>query len=162
MSSNRISKFASVPNELPREKANEMIKKLVANGADQMEARKSVMQALIEAFVSLIYSDVPGQNKDKVNEFAVLIGHNTLLDPKIKIAHSCWLKSDRATDSARAYGILCAFAQYWGTRLIAQNVNKDDYQRAFTDFYRNIEAHVQQLREHERQEKLGGNEPVEG
>jgi hypothetical protein len=161
MSSNRISKFASAPDELPRV-ANEMIERLVASGADQMEARKHVMQALIGTFNSLVFSDVPDQNKDGANEFIVLIGHNTLLDPKIKIAHSCWLKSDRATDNARAYGILCAFAQYWGTRLIAQHVNKDDYQRAFTDFYRNIEAHVQQLREHERQEKLGGGEPDGG
>jgi hypothetical protein len=147
---NRISRFADVPNEFPK-LADAMVYKLTKHGISTEDAKKRVMQALIEAFNYMVAGD-----QEAVNEFAVVIAHNTHKDPKIKLTHTSGLKSDTATDHAKAYGIISAFAQYWGTHLIGDHVNKDDHYRAFSDFYRNIEVHVQQLREHERQEKLGG------
>lgn len=152
-SNNRIGKFASVPNEFPK-LAEAMICEFMAQGLDRGEAQKRVIQALVDTFNSVI---APDPERQDVREFVVIIAHNSKRDPKIKLTHSSWLESDRATDVARAYGIAVAFAQYWGTRLIQDHVNKDDHQRAFTDFFRNVEVHVQQFREHERQEKLGGD-----
>jgi hypothetical protein len=152
VSRNRISKFAVVPNEFPK-LAAAMIVELMKHGIEKSEAQKRVIQALIDALNSVVS---PDPNRADVNEFVVVVAHNSDKDPKIKLTHSCWMESDRATDHAKAYGIIGAFAQYQGTRLIQDHVNKDDHQRAFTDFFRNIEAHIQQLREHERQEKLGG------
>jgi hypothetical protein len=149
---NRISKFADVPNELPSI-ASSMLYELTKRGVDLEEARKRVMQALVETFNSVV-SGVPTKASD-VKEFVVVVAYNTPSDPKIVLSHSCWIETNRATDVAKAYGIASAFAQYWGTKLIGEHVNKDDLQRAFTDFYQNIEVHIQQLREHERQEKLG-------
>lgn len=151
---NRISKFTEVPNELPA-LANSMYYELTKHGVGSDDARKRVVQALIETLNSMISG---GVKPAEVKEFVVVTAFNTPSDPKIILSHSGWLASNRATDIAKAYGIVSAFAQYWGTTLIAKHVNKDDHQRAFTDFYRNIEAHVQQLRENERQEKLGGEE----
>ena len=154
MGKNRISKFAVVPNEFPK-LADAMIYELMKHGIEKPEAQKRVLQALVDALNSVI---APDSDRVDVKEFAVIIAHNSASDPKIKLTHSCWLESDRATDIARAYGIVGALAQYWGTRLIQNHVNKDDRQRAASDFFRNIEMHVQQFREHERQEKLGGED----
>jgi len=143
-SGNRISRFSDVPNELPR-LADSMVYELTKHGLTTEEAKKRVMQALIETCNGMIAGD-----KDAVSDFVVVILHNTAKDPKVKMTHTCGLGSSAATDHARAYGIIAAFAQYWGTRLIANHVNKDDHQRAFTEFYRSMEIHVQQLRELER------------
>ncbi len=151
---NRISKFANVPNDFPR-LAEAMLYEFQKHGIPTEEAQRRVLGAMVDAFNAII---APDPNRESAKEFVIVISHNTAKDPLVRFTHTCGIASNRATDHAAAYGFISALCQYWATKLITEHVNKADQERAFTDFYQHIQLHVDQFREHERQEKLGEEE----
>jgi hypothetical protein len=141
------------------ENALMMMDSLKQQGEGEMEARKKVLQQLLSAFSCLLATE--GEKPQDVHEFIAVLAATTRDDPKVKFTHTAWISNDKASDLAQGYGMVAAFGQYWATSVLAKHVHPDDSERAFTDLYKMMEAHINQLREHERQQAMGGDEEEE-
>lgn len=148
MSESRIAHLNPQPNEI--------LAKALALRKELLEARlpddatRHVVRDLIETLVVLSSASIPEQPAPpEVKEFVAVAAYTTSRQPVVQIAHTSYVANNRASDLGMAYGIVSAFAQYFGTHILMKHTHRDDVERALRDFYQLVEAHVAQLRRSE-------------
>lgn len=151
MSENRIAHLNPRPNEMLA-KALELRKELLETGLPD-DATRHVVRDLIETLMVLSSASIPERPAPpEVKEFVAVVAYNTSRQPVVQIAHTSYVANNRASDLGMAYGIVSAFAQYFGTSILVRHTHPDDMERALKDFYQLIEAHVAQFRQSEEKQ----------
>lgn len=151
MSENRIAHLNPRSNEILA-KALELRKELLESILPD-DAARHIVRDLIETLMVFSSASIPERPAPpEVKEFVAVVAYTTSLQPVVQIAHTSYISNNRASDLGMAYGIVSAFAQYFGTHILIKHTHQDDVERALRDFYQVVEAHVAQFRQSEERQ----------